>query len=59
MNLITGIESITDAADNVLRTDHVVLLKGSVKTSPYVIQGVSIFDSYGKSLSDVITIEIK
>ena len=52
-NPTTGAEFITDS-DNILRTQHILMLDlrqiGAV-TRPYMIQGVSISDSYGKAIS--------
>ncbi|MBC86066.1 MAG: hypothetical protein CL677_02715 [Bdellovibrionaceae bacterium] len=58
VNLYTGEEIITDA-DNILRIDHVVAVEGLSKNTPYLIQAVSISETFGKSLSEAITIELE
>lgn len=53
-----GTELMTDA-DNILRTDHVIVISGLKPGTTYLFQGVSISDTYGKAISDPITLRLR
>lgn len=55
VNMDSGVELLTNA-DNFLTTEHEMLLEGLNPGKWYLFQGVSISDSYGKSISDPVTL---
>ncbi len=58
VNMGDGAETLT-LSDNVLRTEHSIFLQGLAPGSHYLIQGVSISETYGKSLSEAKVIYVQ
>lgn len=58
VDMATGAEELT-IADNELRTEHEVLVRALKPGRQYLFQGVSISDSYGKSLSSPVTLVLQ
>ncbi|MES2769183.1 MAG: hypothetical protein V4596_08560 [Bdellovibrionota bacterium] len=58
VDMTTGTEELTDA-DNELRTEHEVVVMALKPGRQYLFQGVSISDSYGKTLSAPITLLLR
>lgn len=55
VDMITGVEELT-TSDNQLNTQHEVVVTALKPGRQYLFQGVSISDSYGKTLSSPITL---
>lgn len=58
VDMATGVEQLT-LADNELRTEHEVVITALKPGRQYLFQGVSISDTYGKTLSSPITLLLK
>lgn len=55
VNTVTGVESITDS-DNVLRTKHLINIRGLTPGQKYTIQVIAISESYGKTISPALEV---
>jgi hypothetical protein len=58
VDMSTGLEELT-VADNQLRQEHVVVVRALKPGRQYLFQGVSISDSYGKAISDPVTLLLR
>ena len=55
VNVATGVEQLT-TSDNFLRTSHQVLIENLEQGQQYLLQAVSVSDTFGKGISQPVTI---
>ncbi len=58
LDVSSGVEMLSNS-DNMLRTQHEIILDGLTVGQSYTFQGVSISDDYGKSISDPVTLQLR